>query len=120
MMKEEFNYIFDRPSSYEIASEDLDKANELLKEYVKDFSMPSSNEEWFNGVKVLAEKLGYAVDNKLYKQNPENYKGNVAKACEFIRVAITGKKNSPTLYTIMTILGEEEVKNRLQISLKND
>ena len=120
MIKEEFNYIFDRPNSYEIASEDLDNANELLKEYVKDFSMPSSNEEWFNGVKVLADKLGYAVDNKLYKQNPENYKGNVAKACEFIRVAITGKKNSPTLYTIMTILGEEEVKNRLQITLKNN
>ena len=113
MMKDNFDYIFSRPTSYELDSADTAKANEFLSEYLKTFAMPSSNEEWFEGVKALAEKLGYAIDNKLYKQNPDAYKGNTAKACEFIRVAITGHKNSPTLFTIMQILGEDEVKTRL-------
>lgn len=113
MMKDNFDYIFSRPTSYELDSADTAKANEFLSEYLKTFAMPSSNEEWFEGVKALAEKLGYAIDNKLYKQNPDAYKGNTAKACEFIRVAITGHKNSPSLFTIMQILGEDEVKARL-------
>lgn len=113
MMKDNFDYIFSRPTSYELDSADTAKANEFLSEYLKTFAMPSSNVEWFEGVKALAEKLGYAIDNKLYKQNPDAYKGNTAKACEFIRVAITGHKNSPTLFTIMQILGEDEVKARL-------
>lgn len=113
MMKDNFDYIFSRPTSYELDSADTAKANEFLSEYLKTFAMPPNNEEWFEGVKALAEKLGYAIDNKLYKQNPDAYKGNTAKACEFIRVAITGHKNSPTLFTIMQILGEDEVKTRL-------
>lgn len=113
MMKKEFDYIFDSPQNYEIEEGDKEKANEFLARYSQEFSMPSSNEEWFNSVKELAGQMGYALDNKLYKQNPEQFKGNVAKVCEFIRLALTGRKNSPTLFTIMTILGEEEVKNRL-------
>ena len=114
MMKEYFDYIFSAPKDYELAQEDKEKAKEFIAEYLKAFKMPNSNEEWFNDVKALAGTLGYATDNKLYKQNPDAYKGNVAKACEFIRVAITGHKNSPTLFTIMSILGEDEVKERLK------
>ena len=113
MMKENFDYIFSRPESYELDEQDKDKANEFLAEYLRTFKMPTSNEEWFENVKLLAGKLGYATDNKLYKNQPEKYKGNTAKVCEFIRVAITGRKSSPTLFTIMDILGETEVKARL-------
>ena len=113
MMKENFAYLFERPTEYQLNGEDKENANEFLKEYSKTFKMPASNEDWFAGVKEIAEKLGYATDNKLYKANPDAYKGNTAKACEFIRLAITGTKNSPTLFTIMSILGEEETKARL-------
>ncbi|MBQ8909236.1 MAG: glutamate--tRNA ligase [Clostridia bacterium] len=112
MMKDYFKYIFERP---QVEFEDADKANakEFLTAYAENYKEASTNEEWFENVKTLAGSLGYATDNKLYKANPENYKGNVAKACEFIRLAITGQKNSPTLFTIMQILGDEEVKARL-------
>lgn len=114
MMKEYFGYIFVKP---QVEFDEVDKANakEFLTAYGKNYKQASSNEEWFENVKTLAGSMGYATDNKLYKTNPENYKGNVAKACEFIRVAITGNKNSPTLFTIMNILGEEEVKARLSV-----
>ena len=65
-------------------------------------------------VKAVAEELGYATDNKLYKANPEAYKGNTAKACEFVRLALTGRKNSPDLYEIMKILGNEKVNARFK------
>lgn len=112
-MKEDFNYIFSRPQSFDISDEDKILANEFLPAYAKSYKIASSNEEWFENVKKVAGEMGYATDNKLYKANPENYKGNIAKACEFIRVAITGSKTSPTLFSIMNILGEEEVKERL-------
>ena len=66
---------------------------------------------------AIAEELGYATDNKLYKANPEAYKGNTAKACEFVRLALTGRKNSPDLYEIMKILGNEKVNARFKTVL---
>ena len=61
----------------------------------------------------MATELGYATDNKDFKANPDKYKGNVATVCEYIRVAITGRKNSPDLFEIMSLLGEKEVLQRM-------
>ena len=113
MMKDYFIYMFEKPSSFEMADEDRENANDFLSFYCESYKSAQNNEEWFNNVKEKAGEKGFATDNKLYKQNPSAFKGNVAKACEFIRVAITGRKNSPTLFTIMNLLGEKEVKERL-------
>lgn len=115
MIEEYFDYMFAKPNLSELDAADKDKFNEFMDAYSKAFVMPSSNEEWFNLVKEVAGKLGYATDNKAYKANPEAFKGNVAKACEFIRIAITGRKNSPTLFEIIKVLGEKETIERLKI-----
>jgi glutamyl-tRNA synthetase len=62
----------------------------------------------------MAEKLGYATNNADFKKEPEKYKGNTAKVCEYIRIAITGRKNSPDLFEIMSLLGEQEVLDRIE------
>ena len=116
MMKDKFHYFFTAPTN--VVFDEEEKAKEFIKKYLESFTMPSSNEEWFGAVKELAAQNGYATDNKLYKENPDNFKGNIAKACEFIRLAITGEKDSPTLFTIMEILGESEVKQRLITATK--
>ena len=90
------------------------KFEEVLRAYKKYLDL-SDKTIWFDKIKEMAGVLGYATDNKLYKQNPSAYKGNVAKVCEFIRVAITGHKDSPDLYEIMTILGEEKVRERISL-----
>ncbi len=69
--------------------------------------------QWFEAVKMIAGKIGYAADMKAYKENPEAYKGNVADVSMFLRVAVTGRKNSPDLYEVMQILGYERTIQRI-------
>ncbi len=116
MIEEYFDYMFEAPKKSEIDKADKKLYKEFINVYAENFKMPASNEEWFEEVKQVADKLGYAIDNKAYKEHPENYKGNTAKACEFVRLALTGRKNSPTLFDIMQVLGEEEVTKRLNLS----
>ena len=71
------------------------------------------NSSWFEDLKNKSVEHNF-VDNKTYKQNPELYAGSVSDTSKFIRLAITGRENSPELFSIMKILGEKECKNRLQ------
>lgn len=107
-----FDYMFGAPKSFEIEENEQKDFEEVIKSY-KDFLDLSSKEVWFEKVKAMVDELGYATDNKDFKASPEKYKGNVAKLCEFIRIAITGRKNSPDLYEIMSLLGEKKVIERL-------
>ena len=107
-----FDYMFSAPKKYEIEEEHRKDFERVLREYKKYINL-SSKEVWFDNIKKMAEKLGYAVDNKAYKANPERFKGNVATVCEYIRIAITGHKNSPDLFEIMTLLGENQVIERM-------
>lgn len=107
-----FDYMFSAPKKYEIEEKRRKDFEQVLREYKKYINL-SSKEVWFENIKKMAEKLGYAVDNKAYKANPEMFKGNVATVCEYIRIAITGHKNSPDLFEIMTLLGEKQVIERI-------
>jgi glutamyl-tRNA synthetase len=68
---------------------------------------------WFDKIKALADSLGFASDMKAYKENPENYKGSVADVSMFLRVAVTGRMNSPDMYAVMHILGRLRVLARI-------
>lgn len=117
MIENYFSYMFYRPQNYD-AVDDKKVFKAFLKVYLKEFVFPENKEEWFAKVKTVAEKLNYATDNKAYKQQPENFVGNMAKACEHIRIALTGKKDAPDLYTLISILGEKEVVERFEEALK--
>ena len=72
---------------------------------------------WFDKVKAIGEPLGYASDMKAYKAAPEQYKGSVADISMFLRIAVTGKLNSPDMYEVMRILGKEKVCARINALL---
>ena len=107
-----FDYMFSDPAKFEL--DDINKKDfeVVLREYKKYIDL-SSKDAWFANIKKMADALGYATDNADFKKNPEKYKGNVAKVCEYIRIAVTGRKNSPDLYEIMSLLGEKEVLQRM-------
>jgi glutamyl-tRNA synthetase len=73
---------------------------------------------WFEKIKDIADMLGFASDMKAYKQNPEAYKGNVSDISMFIRLAVTGKLNSPDMYSVMQIMGYDKVINRVNEMIK--
>ena len=69
---------------------------------------------WFERIKDIAEQLGFASDMKAYKSQPEQYKGSVSDISMFIRVALTGRVNSPDLYEVTQILGQTRSSSRIQ------
>ena len=92
--------------------------NGLVKKILADFKAVYNYEDdcsvWFNKMKEVADANGFASDMKAYKANPENYLGNVSDVAEMLRIATTGLSNTPDLWTIMQILGEERTLARLE------
>ena len=95
-----------------------DMAKEILELYVEEYDASRDKDGWFGYIKEMCEKLGYTPNVKEYKKNPDAYKGHVGDVSTVIRLAVTGRKNTPDLYAIMQILGENEVKSRLMNALK--
>ncbi|MBQ7352897.1 MAG: glutamate--tRNA ligase [Clostridia bacterium] len=89
-----------------------------LEEFAKEFDINDDSNTWFEKIKDIADMLGFASDMKAYKQNPESYKGNVSDISMFIRLAVTGKLNSPDMYSVMQILGYDRVINRVNEMIK--
>ncbi len=77
------------------------------------FDPADDSAAWFDKIKAIADSLGYASDMKAYKASPESFRGNVADISMFLRVAVTGKLNSPDMYTVMQILGRDRVLERI-------
>ena len=92
---------------------DISEIKNIINTYINDYyDINDDKDNWFNKIKELAESLGYAANMKDYKKNPENYKGNVADIATVIRVALTGKKNTPDLYEILKLFGKDRIENR--------
>lgn len=85
---------------------------EIIREYQKDMFLDSDN--WFGQMKEMGEKLGYCPNVKEYKKHPEGFRGSITDVCTVVRVAVTGKKNSPDLFTIMSVIGKDRTEARLK------
>ena len=106
-------YVFDynlEEGNKNITKEVVNKALEL---YINKYDETLDKDEWFNSLKECASQLGFCTDMKEYKQNKEAYIGSVADFAGIVRVGVTNRKNTPDIYSIMQIIGKEEVINRL-------
>lgn len=91
-----------------------DEAIAILKDYLSTYNQADDNEAWFNKIRTITEERGYAVRPKDFKKNPEMYKGHVGDVSTVIRLAITGRRNSPDVWSIQQILGEEKTVARVE------
>jgi len=82
-------------------------------EGVKALSLEQDEQSWFNQMKEIGSGLGYAADRKALKANPELYKGGVSDIAEILRIALSGRKNTPNLYYVMKILTKEVCLQRI-------
>ncbi|MGI6202000.1 MAG: glutamate--tRNA ligase [Eubacteriales bacterium] len=85
-----------------------------LERFMESYDESDDRTVWFDKLKVIASELGYAPEVKLYRQSPESYGGHVGDIAMFLRVAVTGRVNSPDLYDIMQLLGKERVIARVR------
>ena len=96
-----------------------DDIKAVLEDYMANMNLDLSEEEWFNSIKELAVRHGFADNVKVWKKNKEAYKGHVGDVSEFLRISLSGKKNSPNLYCVLQILGKEKSIQRIKTTLNN-
>lgn len=124
-VKENIEYMYDdkflnkeQEYPYQVINEKED-INKILELYLeKYYDENDDKQEWFEKIKELSGKLGYAKEVKEYKANPEAYKAHVGDVSTVIRVALTGRTNTPDMYEIMQVLGKESIEKRLNMAMK--
>ena len=100
---------------------DKEEIKSILKTYIdKYFDYNDDKDTWFSKVKLLSEELGYAPEVKLFKKNPDDYKGHVGDVSTVLRVCLTTKSQTPDLYEIMNCLGKDKVIERYNDFIKNN
>ena len=92
---------------------DKNEIKEILNTYIDEYYDENDDKDtWFSKMQDLSNKLGYAGNMKDYKENPDNYKGNVADVSTVIRVGLTTKSQTPDLYELLRLLGKDKIKER--------
>ena len=89
-------------------------AKAILSAFETQFDENDTPDSCFEKMKAIAQQHGYAPETKLYKKNPEQYKGHVGDVSMVVRIAVAGRQNAPDLQCVMHILGTERVKARLR------
>ena len=89
-------------------------AVKVLEKYINMFDINDDKDGWFSRMKDLCPLVSCTPNVKEYKQNPDVFKGHVGDVSTIIRVALTGRTNTPDLYYITALLGKDKVKNRIE------
>ena len=116
------SYFYDQ--SFKIVDEvpaeaEADKVK-ILGEYLSSYNHADTQEEWFNKIREIATNLGYAAKPKDYKKNPDDYKGHVGHVSTVIRLALVGRAQSPDVWAIQQIMGEDMVKARINRMIEEE
>ena len=120
-VKEKICYFYDEFFNAETAEQielpknvSMEDAKAIIAAYKEAYNYDTDQETWFNELKELAITLGYTADRKAYKKTPEAFKGMVSDVAGAVRTAISHRTNTPDLYTIMHIIGEDAVRARFE------
>ncbi len=91
-------------------------AAKIIEKYIEVYNENDDKDQWFARIKDICEPLGYTPNVKEYKANPESFKGHVGDVSTVIRIAVTSRRNTPDLCSIMNLLGKEKVIKRLNMA----
>ena len=87
---------------------------DVLNRFLESYDPADDSNTWFDKVKVITTDIGFTTDMKAYKADPSAFPGTVTDVSTMIRLAVTGQTNSPDLYTVMQILGQERTAQRIR------
>lgn len=94
-------------------------AVKVIEEYLKVVNLDDDKDAWFGRMKEVCPLVGCTPNVKEYKAEPEKFEGHVGDVSTIIRVALTGRTNTPDLFAITSLLGEDTVKARLNSALNH-
>lgn len=120
-VKDYFSYMFEELFVPDFTlPENINKEDAVafLNEYKAVYSPDDDKQVWFNKIKEIAPKLNFASETKEYKANPENYKGHAGDLSTVLRIAITGRRNTPDLCSIMQVLGKDTCIKRIENAIR--
>ena len=104
---------------YQVIS-DKNDINKILKLYIEKYYNENDDKQtWFDKIKELSAEMGYAKEVKEFKANPGMYKAHVGDVSTVIRVALTGRTNTPDMYEIMKVLRKDSVFKRIEKAIEN-
>lgn len=92
---------------------------QILEEYLETYDHNADNSRWFDNLKAIAAKFGFAADMKAYKANPDDYKGSISDVAEMVRIAVTGRANTPDLWSIIHIIGEQDMRSKINDAISS-
>lgn len=122
-IKDYISYFYDETFEKNYDLEDDRLSNELAFETLEKYkTVVDSNDDkdtWFSKIKDMCADLGCTPNVKEYKANPENFRGHVGDLSTIIRVALTGRKNTPDLHAIIRLLGTEKTVKRIEEAQKH-
>ena len=104
---------------YQVIS-DKNDIKKILKLYIEKYYNENDDKQtWFDKIKELSGEMGYAKEVKEFKANPGMYKAHVGDVSTVIRVALTGRTNTPDMYEIMKVLRKNSVIKRIEKAIEN-
>lgn len=115
-----FGYFYDNiyntleiiPQSEHVNTRELTEA--ILIAFLTTFHPDDTKEVWLEKMREICTKLGFAANMKDYKATPENFKGHLGDVAMIIRMALSGRTQTPDLYDMIVAMGEQRVRDRLQ------
>ncbi|MDR1691597.1 MAG: glutamate--tRNA ligase [Rickettsiales bacterium] len=121
-VKNEISYFFDdefdlqkqnaRTLLSNISDEDL---SGILKDFKESYEISDTQEIWWKKIQDISDKYGYCSNMKLYKENPQNYKGNVSDTARIFRILLSASDQTPNMYLLMQVMGKERVIERISL-----
>ena len=125
-VKENIEYMYDEKFAekdqeypYQVIN-DKESIEKILSLYIeKYYGEKDDKQQWFDKIKELAGEMGYAKEVKEFKENPDKYKAHVGDVSTVLRVALTGRTNTPDMYEIMQVLGKERIFKRFEKAIEN-
>ena len=118
--KDYFSYFFDKLYTPDFTlPENITPADaaEFLKRYKSVYNAADDRQQWFDRIKQIAPEIGFAAETKQYKADPESFKGHAGDLSTVLRIAITGRRNTPDLCSIMQVLGYDTCISRIDAAI---
>ena len=89
-----------------------------LEAYKAAYNEADDKDTWFARMKEVAEGLNFCTNMKEYKANPDAYVGSIADFSSIVRMAVTNRKNTPDIYSIMQLLGKDRTIARMEDTIE--